>query len=87
MKFGEVIGKVWATQKDKQLQGLKLMILQPLDENREPIGRSLVAIDTINTCSGDLVFWVTGGEAMLAFKGKKIPSDATIVGFIDRLDV
>ncbi|KAA3662189.1 MAG: ethanolamine utilization protein EutN [Calditrichaeota bacterium] len=87
MRYGEVIGKIWATQKDKQLGGLKLYVIQPLDESQKSIGRPLIAVDTINASDGDRVFWVTGGEATLAFKNRRIPSDATIVGFVDRLDV
>ena len=86
MKLGRIVGKVWATAKDPKLDGLKLYIMQPVDENDESIGHPLVAVDTISAGDGDLIFWVSGAEATLPFKGRQIPSDVTIVGLVDRLD-
>ena len=79
-------GKVWASAKDPQLNGLRLAILQPVDERGTVLGAQLVAVDTIGTREGDLVAWVTGAEATFVSAGKQIPSDVTIVSLIDRLD-
>jgi ethanolamine utilization protein EutN len=87
MKLGRVIGKVWATAKDEKLNGLKLYIMQPVDEHNVPLGNELVAVDTVGTREGDLVFWVGGAEATFPFEGRQIPSDVTIVGLVDRLDL
>jgi ethanolamine utilization protein EutN len=87
MKLGRVLGKVWATVKDPQLDGVKLYLMQPVDENDEPLGRPIVAADTVSSNFGDLVFWVSGAEATFALAEKRIPSDASIVGLVDRLDV
>lgn len=86
MKLGKIIGKVWATAKDPKLDGLKFYIMQPVNENEENISRPLIAVDTVGSKEGDLVFWVGGAEATLPIPGKKIPSDASIVGLVDRLD-
>jgi ethanolamine utilization protein EutN len=86
MKLGRILGKVWATAKDPKLNGLKLAILQPVDEADSPIGRELVAVDTIGVRAGDLVYWVGGAEATFPFAERQIPSDVTIVGLVDRLD-
>jgi len=87
MRLGRVIGKVWATAKDKRLQGVKLMIMEVIDENQQPIGRTFVAADTIGSRYGDVVFWVSGAEATRPFKDRNIPSDVTIVGLVDSLDM
>jgi ethanolamine utilization protein EutN len=87
MKLGRVTGKVWATVKDRKLDGLKLYVMQPVDENEKPMGSELVAVDTIGSREGDIVFWVGGAEATFAGNGRQIPSDVTIVGLVDRLDI
>ncbi len=87
MKLGRVTGKLWATVKDRKLDGLKLYIMQPVDESDRPLGSELVAVDTVGAKEGDLVYWVGGAEATFPFQGRQIPSDVTIVGLVDRLDV
>jgi len=85
--MAKVTGKVWATIKDEKLKGIALYIIQPMDENMIPYGRELVALDTVSSLENDLVYWVGGGEATLVYKGKKVPSDTSIVGLIDRVDL
>ncbi len=87
MRLGRVMGKVWATVKDPQLNSVKLAILQVIDEQQQPTGKIFVAADTIGTRDGDVVFWVSGGEATRPFPDRNIPSDVTIVGLVDSLDL
>jgi ethanolamine utilization protein EutN len=87
MKLGRVVGKLWATAKDKKLNGLKLYLMQPVDESDRPLGSELVAVDTVGSKEGDLVYWVGGAEATFPFQDRQIPSDVTIVGLVDRLDL
>ncbi len=83
MKLGIIVGKVWATQKDPQLTGVKLYVLQPVNEKREKMGKPLIAADAVGAGEGELVYWVGSREATFAITGKKIPSDASIVGIVD----
>jgi ethanolamine utilization protein EutN len=87
MKLGRVTGKVWATMKDAKLNGLTLFVMQPVDELGKNLGPELVVVDTVGSREGDLVFWVGGAEATFAYPDRQIPSDASIVGLVDRLDV
>ena len=87
MRLGRVIGKVWATVKDDQLDAVKLAIMQVVDENKKPTGTVFIAADAIGTRDGDIVFWVGGAEATRPFVDRKIPSDVTIIGLVDSLDV
>ncbi len=87
MKLAKVTGKVWSTIKDEKLNGIILYIIQPMDENMIPLGKELVAIDTVGALENDLVYWVGGGEATLVYKGKQVPSDVSIVGLVDRVDL
>ena len=82
------IGLVVATQKYRTLQGMKLAIVQPLDESLEEAGVPVIAVDPDSRCGlGELVYYVGGGDAAILELGKFIPSDASIVGIIDRVDV
>ena len=87
MRLGKVTGKVWATAKDPKLNGVTLYVMQPVDETGTALGPELVAVDTVGAREGDLVYWVGGAEATFAFPGRQIPSDVSIVGLVDRLDV
>ena len=83
MKLGKVVGKVWATQKDPQLNGIKLYVLQPLDDRLEAMGAPIIAADIIGSGEGEIVFWVSAREATTGLSDRRIPSDATIVGIVD----
>lgn len=87
MKIGRVIGSVVSTQKVNSLEGVKLLLVQPLDEHLREIGSPLVACDTVQAGPGDLVFFEGGREAALALTNWFNPSDCTIMGIIDRVNV
>ena len=83
MRLGKVTGKVWATIKDPQLIGVKLYIMQPLTKGLKPVGNPIVVADGVGSGEGDIVYWVGSREGTNAIPGKKIPSDASIVGIVD----
>lgn len=87
MQLAKVIGDVVATTKDKSLLGLKLLILQPLTPEREPVGRPLVAADSVGAGVGEEVFFVRGREASFPFHPAEPPVDAGIVGIVDQWTV
>ncbi len=78
-----MIGDVVATRKDQNLSGLKLLVLQPVDTNRQPNGRTLVAADAAGAGTGEYVFFVRGREAAFPFYPVEAPVDAAIVGIVD----
>ncbi len=78
-----MIGDVVATHKDQNLSGLKLLVLQPVDTNRQPNGRTLVAADAAGAGTGEYVFFVRGREAAFPFYPVEAPVDAAIVGIVD----
>jgi len=87
MRIGRVIGTVVATQKVPALLGKRMLIVQPLDERRRADGRPVVAIDTVSSAPGQEVYFVEKREAAKAFPGPQIPSDVTILGIVDRIDL
>ena len=83
MHLARVIGDVVASRKDENLTGLKLLILQPLTPERQPAGRTLIAVDSVGAGVGEEVFFVRGREASFPFYPVEAPVDAGIVGIVD----
>jgi len=87
MKFGRVIGTVVATRKAEGLEGIKLLVVQPLDEHRQPRGDPQIAADaTAQAGPGELVFMVGSREAAQALPVVFVPADLAITGIIDEVD-
>ena len=86
MKIGRVTGTVVSTMKLESLEGIKLLLVQPLDENMEKSGNPLVACDTVQAGTGDFVIYEGGREAALTLDNWYNPSDAAVIGIIDQLD-
>lgn len=87
MKVGKVIGRVVCTKKLECFDGLKLLLVQPVDENHQAAGGALVAFDTVQAGEGDLVMYETSKEAGWALREWFTPADAAIIGIIDHLNV
>ena len=87
MNLARVIGDVVVTKKDDNLTGLKLLIIQPLTPQREPAGRTLIAVDSVGAGVGEEVFFVRGKEASFPFYPVEAPVDAGIVGIVDHWTV
>ncbi|MBN2542312.1 EutN/CcmL family microcompartment protein [bacterium] len=85
MKLGKVVGKIVSTMKDSQLKGAIIFIVQPLNENLEEVGEPIIAVDGVESHDGSLIFYIQGREGTLTLEGRTIPSDAGIVGIVDRI--
>jgi ethanolamine utilization protein EutN len=88
MLFGRVKGTAICTLKYPGTQGLKLLVVQPLNKHMSPIGALQVAADVVEAGSGDLCVMVRSREAALAMPEIKfVPIDLALVGVVDELDV
>lgn len=89
MKFGRVIGTVVASCRYEGLEGVKLLVVQPLDEaGLKPTGRPQVAADaTAQAGPGELVFIVASREAAQALPEVFVPVDLAITGIVDEVDL
>ncbi|GLC86959.1 EutN/CcmL family microcompartment protein [Lysinibacillus piscis] len=87
MLMGRVIGNVWATRKEDGLNGLKLLIVQPIDSNQKPIRAEMVAADRIGAGIGDDVLITSGGSSRYIMKDNPLPIDAVVIGIIDSTEV
>ena len=84
MQLARVIGTVVATVKTPGLEGVKLLVIQPLDRHLVPAGGQLVAADAVHMAGpGELVYFVAAREAAEAMPNRFVPVDHAIVGIVD----
>lgn len=87
MELGRVTGTVVATTIYGGLEGIRLLIVQPLDRHLEPRGRQVVAADGVAMAApGDLVAIVASREASLTLPASPGPVDHAIVAIVDAVE-
>lgn len=87
MQLAEVTGTLVATIKYEGLEGVKLLIVQPLDREQNPVGTPVVAADAVAMAGpGELVYIVESREAALALPVPFVPVDHAIVGIVDHVE-
>ena len=75
-----------ATRKDARLKGVRLLLVQPLNDELEALRQPVVACDGLSTRDGELVVVVRAREASLALGDAPVPSDCSIVARVDTVD-
>ena len=87
MLLGKIVGTAVATIKTPALTGVKLLVVQPLDKQLQPLGNLQVAADATQAGVGDTVFMVRAREAALSLEEKFVPVDLAAIGVVDTVDV
>ncbi len=87
MILAMVMGNVVASAKSAKTDGLKMLILQPLDLEGKPKGNYVVAFDAIGAGVGEVVLYVTGSSARQTPATDGRPADATIFAIVDTWEV
>jgi ethanolamine utilization protein EutN len=88
VQIARVIGTVVSTQKNRKLEGAKLLLVQPLTLEGEPRGVALLAIDAVGAGVGERVLVVIEGKAAGdALRRKAAAVDAAVIGIVDSVDV
>lgn len=87
MLIARVLGNVVSTQKNRKLEGTKLLLVQPLDLDGAPRGATVIAIDSVDAGVGDRVLLVLDGKAaMAALDRGPAAVDAAVIGVIDEVE-
>jgi len=87
MQIARVVGTVVSTQKNRKLEGAKLLMVQPVTLDDQARGPALIAIDAVGAGVGERVLVVLEGKAAGEALGRKAAAvDAAIVGIVDRID-
>ena len=84
MHLARVEGTVVATEIVEGLEGVRLLILQPLDRHLGPRGGAVVAADAVAMAGpGELVYYVASREAAVAMPEPFVPVDHAVIGIAD----
>jgi ethanolamine utilization protein EutN len=88
MQLARVLGSVVATEKAAGLDGVRFLVIQPLDQREQPQGRTVVAADAVHMAGpGELVYFVSSREAAEAMPERFVPVDHAVVGIVDHVVV
>ena len=87
MFLGKVIGNVVCTVKNPALEGKKILIVQPLGRDQKPAGKPIIALDSVGAGAGETVYWARGREASFPWFPAEVPTECTIVGIVDHVNV
>jgi microcompartment protein CcmK/EutM len=87
VQLGRVVGRLWSSIKSPGLEAQRLLLVQPVKPDLSASGRIVVCTDCTGAGSGEVVYWVRGREASVPFLPGEVPTDATIVGIVDELNV
>lgn len=83
MKVCRVVGEVVATIKHPYLKGSKLLIVQPVTADEQPVGKPLLAVDSVDVGPGERILLVDEGGAAGLVLGQEGPVRSVIVGRVD----
>ena len=87
MFVGRVVGELWSTRKDATLEGLRLLLVDPLDlpDQQGPKRAGLVVVaDPMGAGVGEEVVVAYGRAGRVAIgRGHDIAAEAAVVGIVD----
>jgi microcompartment protein CcmK/EutM len=89
MMLARVTASVVATEKHPHYRGQKILVVQPVDPQGKPKGRSLLAVDGVQAGTGDLVLVVDEGGSARAVIGDEsaVTIRTAICAIVDTVDV
>jgi carbon dioxide concentrating mechanism protein CcmL len=83
MQLARVVGSVVSTRKEESLQGLKLLVVRPLDEEGKETGTALVSADAVGAGPDEIVLIAAGSSARQTTVTDKRPIDSVILAIVD----
>ena len=87
MFLGKVVGTVWSTKKAPDLEGVRFLIVHPLDLDKEPTKNVVVVADRLGAGVGEVVMCAYGKAARSAVGDQEMSIEAAVVGIVDRMDI
>jgi len=86
MTIARVVGTVVSSVKIPALEGTKILVVQPLAPDGSPAGRTLLAVDTVQSGAGDAVLVLDEGNSSRMILGNPdAPVRTVIVGIVDEV--
>jgi microcompartment protein CcmK/EutM len=87
MLLAKVVGTVVSTRKEASLDGLKFLLVRPVDEEGRETGAFLVAADAVGAGPEEIVLIASGSSARQTQQTDKRPVDTVVMGIVDTWDV
>ena len=87
MQLARVIGTLVATRKDEKLEGLKFLIVRPVNTDGQDTSNPVVAVDAVGAGVGEMVMIATGSSARQTVITDRRPCDAVIMAIVDTWEV
>ncbi|MFH1039045.1 MAG: EutN/CcmL family microcompartment protein [PVC group bacterium] len=87
MLLAKIRGTLVSTQKAESLEGLKFYVCEQLGIDGKPLGKYIIAADSVGAGVGEVVLYVTGSCGRYTSATTNRPCDATIMAIVDTLDV
>ena len=87
MQLGRVIGRVWSTVKDSNLETQRFLVIQPITPELKNTGKPLICTDSVGAGAGEIIYWCRGKESSFPFLPTEVPTDNTVVAIVDELHV
>ena len=87
MMIARVIGTVVSTRKEPTLDGLRLLVCQPVNAEGEKAGAPVVAADAVGAGVGETILYATGSSARQTVATQNRPVDAVVMAIVDNWEV
>ena len=87
MFLGKVVGTVWSTKKTPDLEGVRFLVVHPIDLDKEPTRNIVVVADRLGAGVGEVVLCAYGKAARTAVGNQEMAIEAAVVGIVDRVDI
>ena len=87
MQLAEVVGTVVASQKEEELEGLRFLVVRPLDANMKASGKAIVAVDAVGAGVGEVVLFASGSAARQTKLTNNRPVDAVCMAIVDQVEI
>ncbi|MGZ5494369.1 MAG: EutN/CcmL family microcompartment protein [Thermoanaerobaculia bacterium] len=83
MQLARVVGTVVATRKEESIQGIKLLVVRPLDEEGRESGNAIVSADAVGAGPDEVVLIAAGSSARQTVVTDKRPIDSVVMAIVD----
>jgi microcompartment protein CcmK/EutM len=87
MLLAKVVGTVVATRKEPSLDGLKLLLVRPVNDEGQEMGAPLAAADAVGAGPDEMVLIASGSSARQTQATDKRPVDAVVMAIVDSWSV
>lgn len=87
MLIGRVIGTLVASRKEERMEGLKLLLVRPLEADGREGSGYVVAVDAVGAGVSEVVLYASGSSARQTSSTHERPCDAVIMAIVDSWEI